>query len=155
MAHLAVGADFELAVEMQREIRLGEDVAPFLSVLADQIMHFSPAAPSRDSERPAGYGADVLLELRRLGALDRPMAGIVHPRRDLVDDEALFAAPVADDEQLDRKDADIVERLEHGARDSLCFDRGLRVDPRRRAGARENMMLMLVLAKIVSHDLAL
>ena len=29
VAHLAAGADFELAVEMQAEVGLGEDVAPF------------------------------------------------------------------------------------------------------------------------------
>src|SRR5277367_2829805 len=106
VAHLAVRADFELAVEMEGEVWLGEDVAPFLGVLADQVVHFGPAAPGRGAERPAGDGADMLLELRGLGALDRPVAGIVHPRRDLVDDKPLVAVPVADDEHLDRQHAD-------------------------------------------------
>src|SRR5271165_5366109 len=63
MAHLAVGADFELTVKMQAEVRLGENVAPFLRVLADEIVHFDLPASCRRPERPAGDGADVLLEL--------------------------------------------------------------------------------------------
>ena len=71
---------------MQAEVGLGEDVAPFLGVLADQIVHFDPAPPGRRPERPAGDGADMLLELRRLRSVERPMAGIVDARRDLVDE---------------------------------------------------------------------
>src|SRR5271165_4130586 len=118
MAHLAVGADFELAVEMEAEVRLGQDIAPFLGVLADQIVHLGPAAPGRGAERPPRDGADVLLELRGLRALDRPVAGIMHPGRDLVDDEPLMTVPVADDEHLDRQHADVFERFEHLAGDA-------------------------------------
>ena len=125
MAHLAVGADFELAVKMQAEVRLGENVAPLLRVLADEIVHFDPAAPRRRPERPAGDGADVLLELRRLRPVERPVAGIVDARRDLIDDEALAAVAVAGDEHLDRQNSDVIELLEHGGGNALGLGRRL------------------------------
>ena len=91
---------------MQAKVRLGENVAPLLRVLADEIVHFDPAAPRRRPQRPAGDGADVLLELRRLRAVKRPVAGIVDARRDLIDDEALVAVAVACDEHLERPKSD-------------------------------------------------
>src|SRR6202042_3473070 len=109
VAHLAARSDLELAIEMQSEIRLGEDVAPVLSVLADQIVHFDPAATHRCAERPAGNGADMLLKLRGLRALESPMAGIVDARRDLVDHERFVAVVIAGDEHLNCQHADIVE----------------------------------------------
>ena len=62
------------------------------------------------AERPAGDGADVLLELRTDAGVHGPMAGIVDPRRDLVDEEA---RPESESrhEHLDREDADMVERF--------------------------------------------
>ena len=154
MAHLAPRADLELAIEMQGEIGLGEDVAPVLGVLADQIVHFDPAATHRCAERPAGNGADMLLELRGLRALERPMAGIVDAWRDLVDDKRFVAVMVAGDEHLDRQHADIVERANHGSGDALGLRRRLRADARGRARASQDVALVLVLAEVVSHDLA-
>ena len=119
---------------MQAEIGLGEDVAPFVGFLADQIVHLDLAAPRRRAERPAGDGADVLLELRGLRAVDRPVAGIVHARRDLVDDQPLGAVGAARHEQLDADDADIVERLEDARGDRL--GRSLRGPAPTRAGTR-------------------
>src|SRR6202044_1037775 len=95
MAHLAARSDLELAVKMQSEIRLGEDVAPVLSVLADQIVHFDPAAARRPAGGPAGNGADMLLELRGLRALERPMAGIMDARREMLDHERFGAVVIA------------------------------------------------------------
>src|SRR3984885_3783214 len=110
MAHLAPRSDLDFAVEMQSEIRLSEDVAPVLSVLTDQIVHFDPATPRCRAERPAGDRADVLLELRGLRALERPMAGIVDAGRDLVDHERLVAVMITGHEHFDRQHADIIER---------------------------------------------
>jgi hypothetical protein len=39
------------------------------------------------AQRLAGDGTDMLLELRDRGAVERPVSGIVHPRRDLVDQD--------------------------------------------------------------------
>src|ERR1700735_3285521 len=119
MAHLAARSDLELAVKMQSEIGLAEDVAPVLSVLTDQIVHFDPAATRGRAERPAGNGADMLLELRGLRALESPMAGIVDTRRDLVDDKRLMAVMITDDEHFDGQHADIIERSNHGGGNAL------------------------------------
>src|SRR5574337_1643032 len=154
MAHLAVRPELELAVKMQAKVRLGEDVAPVLGVLADEIVHFRPAAPCRRAERPAGDGADVLLALRGLRAVERPVAGIVDARGDLVDDEPFTPLPVAGHEQFDRQHADIVERLQYLDRDPPRLLRGVGADARRRPGAGEDVALVLVLAQIVSDDLA-
>ena len=86
VAHLAPGADLKLAIKMQSEIRLSEDVAPVLGILADQIVHFDPATTRRPAERPAGDGADMLFELRRLRAFEpsgntRVMCPIFRPGR--------------------------------------------------------------------------
>ena len=59
---------------------------------------------SRRAERQPGDGPQVLLELAGLGALDRPVAGVVHAGRDLVGQQL-----VADLEQLDGHHADVVE----------------------------------------------
>ena len=76
---------------MQAEVGLSEDVAPVLRVLADQIVHFDPAPTRGRAERPAGDGADMLLELRGLRALESPVTGIVDAGRNFVDDKR-FAA---------------------------------------------------------------
>ena len=48
----------------------------------------------------------MLLELRGDRAFDRPVAAVVHARRDLVDDR-----PVARGEEFDGQNADMAERL--------------------------------------------
>ena len=63
----------------------GEPARNVLDIRPDQVGHLDPPAPDRHSERQAGDRTDVLLELRDRGAVDGPMAGIVHARRDLVD----------------------------------------------------------------------
>ena len=66
-----------------------------LGVLADEIVHLDSPRRVGRAERPAGDGADMLLELRGLRAVERPVAGIVDARRDLVDDQPLAPVPVA------------------------------------------------------------
>ena len=65
--------------------RLGQQGAPGVDLVADQVVHLDPAEAGGRAERPAADGADMLLELRGRSALDGPVAGIVNPRRDLVD----------------------------------------------------------------------
>src|SRR5271166_440554 len=154
MAHFAVRPDFELAIEMEAEVGLRKNVAPFLGVLADEIVHLDPAAPRRRPERPAGDRADVLLELRGLRAVERPVAGIVDARGDLIDHESLATLPVARHEQLDRQDADIVERLEDLGGDAPRLFRSVGGDARRRPCASEDVALVLVLAEVVGDDRA-
>ena len=80
------------------------------NVVADEVFHHHVGKAGRVAQRPAGDGADVLLEL--VGDADRfgPVAGIVDARGDLVDDQRA----VGEREELDAEDADIVERVGDG-----------------------------------------
>ena len=57
-------------------------------------MTLTIATGSRDADAAEGKSTDrpqVVLELARLGALDRPVAGVVHAGRHLVAEQAAFA----------------------------------------------------------------
>ena len=88
-----------------------------------------PRGP-RAAERQAGDGAHVVLELAGVGALDGPVAGVVHARRHLVGDEL-----AALHEELDGEHADVVEVLEQLARRALRLarERGVAVGRAREA----------------------
>ena len=58
-------------------------------------------------ERQTEDRAQVVLELARDGAVDRPVAGVVDARRELVREQ-----PAVDLEQLEREHADVVELVE-------------------------------------------
>ena len=81
MAELAAGARL-LAVQVEMRVRDLEHVQG-LRHGADQV-HHQRAPRLRRPERQPEDRPQVVLELARLGALDRPVAGVVHPRRDLV-----------------------------------------------------------------------
>src|SRR4029453_1775415 len=81
MAHLAPRPGFGLAVEVDMRVAAGGGPRPAVGRGADGVLHLDPAEALRRAERPAADGADMLLELRGHGALDRPMAGIGGPRR--------------------------------------------------------------------------
>ena len=78
----------------------------------------SPVRPHGSQRQPEDR-AQLLLELRGHGALDRPVAGVVHPRRELVDHQP--AAPEL--EQLDRQQPDEVEAADEAVRDLARVER--------------------------------
>ena len=82
------------------------------------------------------------------------MARIVDARRDLVDDERFTAMVIAVTNISTRQHADRSERSNHGSRNALGLDRGLCGDARGRARAGQDVALVLVLAEVVSRDLA-
>src|ERR1051326_9462844 len=84
MPHLAAGADLRLAIEMQGSAARRERL-PIARLLADDVFHHRAGMTRWIAERPTGDGADVLLELAGGAGFESPMAGIVHPRRGLVD----------------------------------------------------------------------
>ena len=87
MAHLAAGASFALAVDVDVHIGLGDEIGPAVDVVADEVVHDRAATNELGrAGRKVADGADMLFELRGDRALDRPMAAVVDPRRDLVDD---------------------------------------------------------------------
>src|SRR5215472_6865836 len=97
MSHLPASADFGLAVEMER-CATGRVQGPVRGFLANDVLHHRVGVTAGMAERPAGDGADVLLELADEAGIDGPMTGIMHARRDLVDQEL-----IASDEQFDGK----------------------------------------------------
>src|SRR5882672_367440 len=87
MAHLPARPGCALAIEVNGRARFGQPRLVAVDLVPDQIGHGDGAVTDRLAERPARNGPDMLLELRDRGPVERPMAGIVHPRRDLVDQD--------------------------------------------------------------------
>ena len=101
------------------------------------------------AERPAGDGADVLLELVDLAAVQRPVAGVVHPGRDLVDQQPA----VLQLEQLDPDHADIVERWSGcGAAIVSAWSSARRRPRAGGAGAAQDAALVMVLGQGIGDD---
>src|ERR1700728_1425576 len=107
MPHLAAGAHGGLAVKVQGGAGNVEPSPIILDLMADQIDHFDAAAADRLAERASGHRPDVLLELRHRSAIECPVAGIMDPRRDLVDEKGA----VVEYEHFHGQHADIAELL--------------------------------------------
>jgi len=118
---------------------------------ADQVHHRDRAVRRRAAEREAGDRAQVVLELARLRALDRPVPAVVHARRHLVRDQR-----VADLERLERQHADVAQRLHQPRhRDRrLRFERGVQLRGRR-DGGDQDAADVVVLDERPAADLAL
>ena len=90
VAYFAVANVFILAIEVHFSVAVGGRL-PLLygvvCVLTQQVHHDGGMHDDRIDQGQAADGANVLLELRRLRPLERPVAGIVDTWRDLVDDE--------------------------------------------------------------------
>src|SRR4029077_2640053 len=154
MAHLAAGRRDILAVKMQMRALLLDEARPFLRSGTDEIFHLDPRRePSRRAERPTADRPHMLGELRGLGALDRPMPRVVDARRDLVHEKRFTPLRLAN-EHLDREDADYLQGLRRAPRDLDGLLHRARVPPRRDGGARQDMVAMLVLAKVVCRERA-
>src|SRR5690348_306658 len=116
--------------------------------LANQVCHLDATAPDRLGDRPPGYRANMLLELRYRSAVKRPMSGIVHARRDLVDQELTLAQH----EHFHREHADIAELLRNDLGNTPRL-RGIVLRQRRRHARRfEDMVAMLVLGDVETFD---
>src|SRR5579859_4736885 len=105
MAEFAAGT-WRLAVEVQVGARYGEHGGR-IGKYANQIAHRGITTRLGGAERQADHGAQVVLELTRLGALDGPMAGVMDARRDLIGDQSSCLARTLHLEKLHRQNADI------------------------------------------------
>ena len=85
MAELAPGAQ-RLAVQVQISARNGQHRRR-VGQRTDQVDHRSVAEWCGGAERQPQHRPQVVRELAGLGALDRPMAGVVDARGQLVGDE--------------------------------------------------------------------
>ena len=81
--------------------------------VAQQVHHHRRRVLARVAQRQVGQHARLLLELRRDARVDRVVAAVVRPRRDLVDEQRA----VARDEHLDAQHAAVVERVRDAGRD--------------------------------------
>ena len=77
----------------------------------DEVDHRAGGRRDGVPERQTADRAQVVLELRRRRPFDRPVAGVVDPRRELVAQQSLPHL-----EQLDREDAHVTEPFHHGER---------------------------------------
>src|SRR5690606_25247444 len=87
MPHLAAGAGLGFAVEMRLAIPV-ESAGHHADLIADEILHDHIGHAPGIAQRPAGNGADMLLELVGKAHGLGPVARIVDPRRDLVDQKS-------------------------------------------------------------------
>src|SRR6516225_5992087 len=99
MSHLAPGP-WRLPVEVKVRAGRVED-ARRIRPAADQVDHAGDTERRRRAQRGAGYGTHVVLKLARLGTLDRPVAGVVDARCQLVGEQAATHL-----EQLEREHSD-------------------------------------------------
>src|SRR5580704_9356112 len=149
VTHLAAGAYGGLAVEVDGGTGNLQPALEILNLAADEIDHLHTAAADRFGQRPARYRPDMLLELRHRSSVQRPMAGIVHPRRDLVDQEL---HSVALHKHLHRQYAHIVERLCDRARDPPSLLRGHVRQSGRHTRDFQNVIAVLVLGHIKTFN---
>src|ERR1051326_3109954 len=108
MTHLPSGTNFRFAIEMECAMPLGI-ATPIGRFLAQNILHHRIGMAHRIAKRPAGDGADVLFELTDGAGLQRPVTGIVHARRDLVDQKR----SIAPNKEFDRSEEHTSELQSH------------------------------------------
>ena len=115
---------------------------------ADAVHHHARAARRRRAEGEPQHRAEMVLELARLRAFDRPVPGVVHAGRDLVREQV-----AADVEQLDREHPDVVELGEESGRDGRAARLQRVVEAGRRCVAHaEDAVGVLVLDERPARD---
>src|SRR6516225_1241548 len=149
MAHLAARPRLRLAIEVHRSAPFASKRAPFLDVRSDQICHHRIAVALGIAERPAGYGANVVLELADKAGIDGPMPRIMHARGDLIDQQARGVLTL---EHFNAEHADMAQRFCDLARDLSRLDGTFGNDAGRDTADGENAALMHVLDRIVEFQ---
>ncbi len=145
MAHLATGARL-LAVIVPVPARLRQNRRA-LRQCTDPIQHARHAARPSRAQRQAQNGTQVILELRALGAFDRPVPGIVDPGRHFVGQQR-----VANLKQLQCEDADVAQRFGQTA-GMVNGQAGKRVGHRRgRQTGRQNPVDVPVFGNRPGHE---
>src|SRR5579863_550574 len=150
--HLAARPCRALAVEVDAGAWNRQPLLVAVDFVPDQVGHRDRTMTDRLTQRPTGDRADVLLELRNRRAVQRPVPGIVNPRRDLVDQNLRPAVPLHH-EHLDRKHADIVECVGDPLRDRYRLRRYRLGNRGRHARDLENVIPVLVFGDVETFDL--
>jgi hypothetical protein len=132
----------------QRRGPVGRARAPRL---AEQVGHGRGGRLGLDrAQRQAADRAHLLLELAGRVGVDRQMAGVVRPRRELVDDQLT----AGEREQLHAQHPDHVEPLQHSARDRERLAPRARIHPRRPQRHVQDVVGMGVLEGLVQDHAA-
>ena len=84
MPHLPARPHFGLAVMMHHDLRLSAKFDHPANLITDKIFHQTITMTGRITQRQARNGANMLLKLRNRAGRLRPMAGIMHARRNLI-----------------------------------------------------------------------
>ena len=136
------------SLPVQVHVRAGDAEQVFeRRSITDEVEHDRLAERLRRAERESENSANVILELARHRAVDRPVARVVDARRELVREQ-----PPLDLEQLDGQHADVAERVEELRRDLLGLT--LRRAGRGSARDRQDPASVLVLGERVEGGLA-
>src|SRR5699024_8641069 len=118
--------------------------------IAEEIFHHGVSTMGGRAQRPAEDGSEMLLRLRRLGALDRPVARGVWPGSDLVDRNLSTFL-----DQFDPKYPSPIHQFEHVAGDGFrSLVDGIRY-ARRHDGLAEDFRFVDVLTRCERPDFIL
>jgi len=94
VSHLATGACFGFAVEVQLYIRVFEGGGPvgfaFVPEVAQQVRHGGRAQQLGGSQGQTAHRTQLLFKLARHAGIKRKVSGIVRPWGQFVNDGALF-----------------------------------------------------------------
>src|SRR3974390_3109065 len=153
MTHLATWPGCALAVKVDRGSGNREPLRIVVDLVPDQVRHGDLAMADGFAERPSSDRANMLLELRDRGAVQRPVPGIVHPWGDLVDPD-LASTVHLHHEHLDREHADVIERVCDTLRDVKRLRRQLVGYGGRGTRYLENVIPVLVFGDVEAFDLA-
>ena len=108
---LAIQVDLHNRFRSQHNVGLGHQV---VDAPTEDVDHDGPRlACLGRTQRQVQHRADVVLELAGMGAVDRPVTGVVRAHRELVDEDPAVAGL----EKLDREDAGDIEFLGNSCRD--------------------------------------
>src|SRR5215471_14143152 len=108
MAHLPIWPHRLLAVKMDASAGHVQPLAVGHDLIPDEVDHLGTSVAERRCQRPPRDRPDMLLELGYRTPVERPVAGVVYARGDLVHDHGMSGA-IGDDEHLNRKHADIAK----------------------------------------------
>src|SRR6516225_1192843 len=110
VTHLAAGKRLGLAVHVKSSARLRGNRRPGGDLIADEVAHDRIGVAGRIAKRPTADRTDMLLELRTEASVRRPVSGIVHAWRYLIDKKSFFCRVDSrgDDKSLYRQDSDMI-----------------------------------------------
>src|SRR5258708_8631317 len=153
MAHLPARPCRTLAVEVDGGAGDREPLLIVVDIAPEEFGRGDGAGTTGLAERPAGNGANMRLELRDRGPIERPVSGIVHPWRDLIDQQRRPAG-TGQYEHLDREHADIVQGVGDAFRDDARLCRQRIGDRSRRARDFQDVIAMFILGDVEAFDMA-